>query len=69
MRIAHPQLLWLLVAVPVLVLGYVIDDWEGELTPDSDAMDLRFYRREERPKVPFDAHSELIDLYDELMRA
>lgn len=48
----------------VLVLGYIIDDWEGELVPDSDALDLRFYKKHERPKVPFDAHRELLDLYD-----
>jgi 8-oxo-dGTP diphosphatase len=48
----------------VLVLGYLIDEYEGELQPDSDAMDLRFFTRDERPPVPFSAHRELLDLYD-----
>jgi len=48
----------------ILVLGYLIDDYEGELRPDSDATDLRFYRRHERPPVPFSVHRELLDLYD-----
>lgn len=52
----------------VLVLGYVIEDWEGELTPDSDALDLRFYKKGERPKMPFDAHRELLELYDAMER-
>ena len=46
------------------MLGYLIDEYEGTLTPDTDALDLRFYRKHERPPVPFSAHRELIDLYD-----
>lgn len=48
----------------VLVLGYLIDEYEGELRPDSDAADLRFYARHERPPVPFSAHRDLLALYD-----
>ena len=50
----------------VLVLGYVIEGWRGELTPDSDVSDLKFYSRAERPAVPFTAHRELLGLYDML---
>lgn len=52
----------------ILVLGYVIDEWEGEedMRPDTDAMALRFYRREERPPVPFRVHQELLEIYDRL---
>lgn len=48
----------------VLVLGYLVDEWTGELQPDSDAMDLRFFRRHERPQIPFSVHRELLELYD-----
>lgn len=52
----------------ILVLGYIIDDWEGEETmrPDSDALDLRFFSKAERPSVPFSAHRDLLALYDAL---
>lgn len=50
----------------VLVLGYIIDAWEGTLKPDSDVSDLRFFARNEMPSLPFQAHRELLALYDEL---
>ncbi len=50
----------------VLVLGYVIGKWRGTLTPYSDVSDLRFYSRDTRPPVPFNAHRELLALYDSL---
>lgn len=48
----------------VLVLGYVIEGYEGTLLADSDVSDLRFFGREERPAVPFEAHRALLALYD-----
>lgn len=50
----------------VLVLGYIVENWEGTLKPDSDVSDLCFFSRETRPQVPFEAHLELLALYDEL---
>lgn len=50
----------------ILALGYLIEDWEGELRPDGDAADLRFFATQERPIVPFSVHRELIALYDEV---
>lgn len=50
----------------VLVLGYLVEEWWGRITPDSDVSDLRFFSREERPPVPFEAHRELLSLYDSL---
>ena len=50
----------------VLVLGYVLDRWEGVPEPGSDARDLRFFSRDERPDVPFRAHRELLQIYDGL---
>lgn len=50
----------------ILVLGYIIREWHGILSPDSDISDLRFSSKEDRPPVPFDAHRELLELYDKL---
>ncbi|MBI3119369.1 MAG: NUDIX domain-containing protein [Candidatus Hydrogenedentes bacterium] len=52
----------------IMVLGYLIEEWESEaeMRPDTDAMDLRFFKKDERPRVPFSVHQELLDLYDAL---
>ena len=50
----------------VLVIGYCIEKWQGTLCADSDASDLRFISRAERPDIPFEAHRALLCLYDEL---
>lgn len=48
----------------IMVLGYLVVDWEGELTPATDVSDLRFYALEERPELPFAAHRDLVALFD-----
>lgn len=55
----------------IMALGYVIEEheWEGEPVPDSDALELQFFRREERPSLPFAIHRELLALYDSLYPA
>jgi len=52
----------------IMVLGYLIEDWRGEeqMRPDSDAMALRFFKKHERPEVPFSVHRELLAIYDAL---
>ena len=50
----------------VVVLGYIIDEWEGELTPGSDVTALRFFPREEMPRLPFRAHRDLYAVFDAL---
>jgi hypothetical protein len=50
----------------IVVLGYVVDAWEGEPHADTDAMDLRFFRPDERPDLPFMVHRELLEIYDAL---
>ncbi|HOD95668.1 MAG TPA: NUDIX hydrolase [Candidatus Hydrogenedentes bacterium] len=50
----------------VLVLGYVITAWSGDLSPSSDVSELCFFSRDERPDIPFDAHRSLLALYDTL---
>lgn len=49
----------------VMVLGYVIDDWEGEseMQPDSDASELAFYPQSDWPALAFSVHRELLALY------
>ena len=49
----------------VLVLGYIVDVWEGDLKPDSDVSDLRFCAARDAAHA-FEAHRELLALYDEL---
>jgi ADP-ribose pyrophosphatase YjhB (NUDIX family) len=50
----------------VMVLGYVVDEWEGEETmcADSDALSLQFFAKADRPPLAFHVHRELLALYD-----
>jgi hypothetical protein len=50
----------------VVVLGYVVEQWEGDMTPMTDAMDLGFFTPERRPELAFEVHMDLMDLYDAL---
>jgi 8-oxo-dGTP diphosphatase len=49
----------------VMVLGYVIDAWEGEadMRPDSDASELQFFAQPAWPPLAFSVHRELLALY------
>ncbi len=49
-----------------MVLGYVVDEWEGEETmcADSDALSLQFFAKAARPPLAFHVHRELLALYD-----
>lgn len=53
----------------VMVLGYIVEDWDGEseMRPDSDALSLRFFSPAERPALAFAVHRELLELYDQHM--
>lgn len=48
----------------VIVMGFVIPEWTGTLSAATDAMDAGFFNRHERPPLAFEAHAELIALYD-----
>jgi len=50
----------------IIVMGYVVDEWEGDPKPDTDAMDLGFFAPHERPPMAFDAHEELLCIFDEM---
>jgi ADP-ribose pyrophosphatase YjhB (NUDIX family) len=49
----------------VLVLGYVVDEWDGEedMRPDSDASELAFYARPRWPVLAFSVHRDLLEQY------
>ncbi len=48
----------------IIVVGYSVGEWEGELRPAGDVSDLRFFSKAERPPMPFHVHRELLRLYD-----
>jgi 8-oxo-dGTP diphosphatase len=52
----------------ILVVAYVVDAFEGELRPDTDAMDAQFFKRHERPPLAFSVHRDLLALYDQIER-
>lgn len=52
----------------VIVMGYVIDDWEGEPAARSDVTEARFFPFAERPSLPFQAHRDLLAVYDAIKR-
>ena len=48
----------------VVVLAYEVASWEGEAVAATDAMDVGFYPRDARPPIAFQAHLDLLALYD-----
>lgn len=48
----------------LIVIAYAISEWVGDPVPDTDAMALGFFAKHERPPIAFDAHEELLALYD-----
>ncbi len=50
----------------IIVLGYTVDEWHGEMRPDTDAMDLGFFSSEDRPPIAFEVHQQLLAIYDNL---
>jgi ADP-ribose pyrophosphatase YjhB (NUDIX family) len=52
----------------VVVMGYIIDHWEGDPIARSDVSEVGFFARAERPPLAFQAHRDLIAIYDTLKR-
>ena len=52
----------------VTVLGYAVDEWEGELTAGSDALDAAFFTPENCPPLAFQAHRDLLAAYEATTR-
>ena len=48
----------------VTLLGYIIDEWEGSPRAASDVTEVRFFAKEDRPRLPFVAHRELLAIFD-----
>lgn len=53
----------------VVVMAYEILEWQGDPIADTDAMAVGFFPREGRPPIAFDAHRELLAIYDQLARS
>jgi ADP-ribose pyrophosphatase YjhB (NUDIX family) len=51
----------------IIVLGYRVEEWEGEVKPDTDAMDYGFFQRDSRPPIAFEVHHDLIAIYDSIV--
>ena len=51
----------------IIVLGYHVEHWQGEMVAMTDAMDLGFFSKEDRPPIAFEVHQELIAIYDAQM--
>lgn len=50
----------------ILVLGYAIAEWEGEMVAMTDAMDAGFFSVAKRPVLAFEVHIDLLAKYDEM---
>ncbi len=50
----------------IIVLGYRIEHWEGEIVAMTDAMAYGWFGRDDRPPIAFEVHMELLEIYDAL---
>lgn len=50
----------------VMVLGYRVLAWEGEPEARSDALAFGFFSKAERPPLAFQAHRDLLAIFDAL---
>jgi 8-oxo-dGTP diphosphatase len=48
----------------ILVVGYLIEEWEGDLLAATDAMAAEFFVKADRPPLAFEVHRDLIALFD-----
>ena len=48
----------------IIVIGYIVEGWSGEPCADSDVASLRFFTKEERPRLAFSVHRHLLALFD-----
>lgn len=48
----------------VVVMAYEVERWHGEPVADTDAMAVGFFARHARPPIAFQAHRELLAIYD-----
>lgn len=50
----------------IIVIGYTVREWSGEMEAKTDAMDLGFFSLENRPPIAFEVHEELLAIYDRM---
>ncbi len=50
----------------VLIIGFLIDKYEGEILPGDDAVDAKFFNTEQLPELAFSSHNQLIDFAKKL---
>ncbi len=53
----------------VIIIGYHVSVYEGNLRPGDDALDAKFFRVENLPSIPFSTHRFLIERLHQLMSA
>lgn len=51
----------------VTVLGYYVGEWKGEIRACSDVLNLKFFSRRDLPPLPFQAHRELVGMFDSFL--
>ncbi|MCA1902672.1 MAG: NUDIX domain-containing protein [Candidatus Hydrogenedens sp.] len=47
----------------ILVLGFVVNRWKGEIKAGSDVSEAQFFLHDQLPQLAFTAHRELLNLY------
>ncbi len=52
----------------VLIIGFLIEKYEGEITPGDDAVEAKFFNLENIPELAFSSHNILIDSAKELVK-
>ncbi len=50
----------------VIVMGYLVEEWEGDIVAETDAMDAGFFTTKDRPPIAFEVHMHLLTIYDNL---
>jgi 8-oxo-dGTP diphosphatase len=47
----------------VLIIGYLVRDFQGSLSAGDDASDIGFFEPERLPPIPFESHRQFIEIY------
>lgn len=52
----------------VLIVGYLVRDYQGTLSAGDDASEIGFFGQNVMPPVPFESHRQFVDVYSSLLR-
>jgi ADP-ribose pyrophosphatase YjhB (NUDIX family) len=47
----------------VLMMGYLVEDYEGEPRPGDDALDVAFFSQDALPEIAFESHRRFVRVY------